>query len=129
MSLATFCIIVGIYEVMIGLPMVVRPAVTSRWFEGALKEDTLLRLVCYFFLVIAVLVLSEGAAISASNEGIVRFLAWATAGKCIVICWWPQWVIAMKGWYWGKPKVIRVFGVAATALGVWLLNVSCSISG
>ena len=45
MSLATFCIIVGIYEIMIGLPLVVKPQETANWFEGVIKNDPLLRLI------------------------------------------------------------------------------------
>jgi len=129
MSLAAFCIIVGVYEIMIGVPLVVRPVMTLRWLENALKEDTLLRLICLFFLIIGVLVLSRGTTIGIDSAGLVRLLAWVTAIKCCFLCWWPQWVHGMIDWCWDKPKVMRLFGAFATALGVWLLKVSASIIG
>ncbi|MEC9476781.1 MAG: hypothetical protein VX764_07065 [Planctomycetota bacterium] len=129
MSLATFCIIVGIYEIMIGLPLVVKPQETANWFEGVIKNDLLLRLIGFLFLVISALVLVRGATISLDAAGIVRLLAWVCAIKCCLLCWWPQRVIAMKGWFWPRPQLMRVFGVIATAFGVWLLDASRSITG
>lgn len=129
MSLSTFCVIVGIYEIMLGVPLVVRPAVTGIWIRGFMKEDLLMRLIGFFFLVIGVLVLREGTSIGTDSAGIVRFLAWVITIKCFFLCWWPRWFSAMKDWYWEKPRLLRVFGVLATAFGVWLLGVSSSIEG
>ena len=129
MSLATFCIILGVYEVMIGLPLVVKPQATASWLENAMKNDPLLRLLGFFFLVISVLVLVRGAVVGLDSAGLVRLLAWVCAFKCFLLCWWPHRVLAMKDWYWDKPQLMRVLGCVATALGVWLLNVSRSIAG
>lgn len=129
MSLATFCVIVGVYEILVGVPLVVKPAATASWFEDAMKNDPLLRLLGFFFLVISALVLVRGAAVGLDSAGLVRLLAWVSAFKCFLLCWWPQQVIAMKDWYWNRPQLMRVLGVIATALGVWLLNVSRSIAG
>ena len=129
MSLSTFCVILGVYEIILGIPLIVRPAATGLWIRGVVKEEILMRLIGFFFLVIGVLVLSEGTSVGTDSAGIVRLLAWVTAIKCIFLCWWPRWFSALKDWYWRKPGLLRVFGVLATALGVWLLAVSSSFKG
>jgi hypothetical protein len=86
-----------------------------------------MRLVGFFFLVISVLVLSEGARVGTDGPGLVRLLAWLTAGKCLLICWWPRQFTRMTDLWFSNAAVVRCFGVLATAIGVWLLDLSGSI--
>ena len=127
MSIASFCVIVGVWEIVFGLPMLVRPAATIRWLRDTLEDHTTMRLIGFFFLVISVLVLSEGAQIGTDVLGLVRLLAWLTAGKCLLLCWWPRQFRRMTDLWFSNAAVVRCFGVLATAIGVWLLDLSSSI--
>jgi uncharacterized protein YjeT (DUF2065 family) len=127
MTLSSFCVIVGVWELVFGLPMLVRPAATIRWLRDTLKDPTMMRLIGFFFLVISVLVLSEGARVGGDGPGLVRLLAWVTGGKCLLICWWPRQFARMTDLWFSNAAVVRCFGVLATAIGVWLLDLSGSI--
>jgi hypothetical protein len=126
MSLASFCVIVGVWECVLGLPLLIRPAATIQWIKDTLEDHTMTRLIGFFFLVISVLVLSEGARVGTDGPGLVRLLAWMTGGKCLVMCWWPR--LARKKVVWfSNETVVRCLGVLVTAIGVWLLDLSGSI--
>ena len=127
MSIASFCVIVGVWEIVFGLPMLIRPAATIRWLRDTLEDHTTMRLIGFFFLVISVLVLSEGARIGTDILGLVRLFAWLTAGKCLLLCWWPRHFRRMTDLWFSNAAVVRCFGVLATAIGVWLLDLSGSI--
>ena len=127
MSLASFCVIVGVWEIVFGLPMLIRPAATIRWLRDTLEDHTTMRLIGFFFLVISVLVLSEGARVGTDGPGLVRLLAWLTGGKCLLLCWWPRQFRRMTDLWFSNAAVVRCFGVLATAIGVWLLDLSSSI--
>lgn len=126
MNLETFCIVVGVYEIMIGIPLLVKPLATGRWLEGAMKEDALLRAFCLLFLILAVLVLTQDASIGTDAAGLVRLLAWATALECLVFCWWTKWARDITTWFCDQSRWMRFLGILATGVGVWLLNVSGS---
>jgi len=122
MSLDTFAVILGTYQLLIGIPFVAKPAGTIRWLERALEEDTLVRVVCFFFLVSAILVLKSDPTIGSDRAGVIRLLAWITAIKCLLACWWPNAIVAMKRSFWESTFVMRIMGIAVTALGIWLLK-------
>ncbi len=124
MSLSTFAVILGTYQLLIGIPLVVKPAGTIKWLERTLAEETLLRVVCFFFLVSAILVLKNDPTIESDRAGVIRLLAWITAIKCLLACWWPNAIVAMKRGFWESTFVMRILGIAATALGIWLLKTS-----
>ncbi len=127
MSIASFCVIVGVWEIVFGLPMLVRPAATIRWLRDTLGDHTTMRLIGFFFLVISVLVLSEGARVGGDGPGLVRLLAWVTGVKCLLICWWPRQFAGMTDRWFHNATVVRCGGLLATAIGVWLLDLSGSI--
>ena len=127
MSLASFCVIVGVWEIVFGLPLLIRPAATMRWIQDTVEDHTTTRLVCFFFLVISVLVLSEDARVGTDGPGLVRLLAWVTGVKCLLICWGPRQFARMTDWWFPNATVVRCGGLLATAFGVWLLDLSGSI--
>ncbi len=128
MTLESFCIIVGVYELMIGIPMLVKPLAAGRWLQGAMKEDALLRFFCLLFLTLAVVVLAQDGSIGSDSAGLVRLIAWLTAVECFLFCWWPGWAREIISWIAEKPLWLRSLGVISTGIGVWLLKVSGSIS-
>ena len=128
MTLESFCIIVGVYELMIGIPLLVRPLATGRWLQRAMKEDVLIGLFCLLFLTVAVLVLIQDASIGFDSAGLVRLIAWLTAVECFLFCWWPGWAREIISWIDEEPLWLRSLGVISTGIGLWLLRVSGSIS-
>jgi len=129
MEVATFAMILGIYECLVGIPMVVNPRATFRWLiHGMDNNDVLTRAIGAAFLIMASLVLAGGMAITRDVTGFIRFLAWATAIKCLLLCWSPHLLIHFRRRLIpNSPTVQRFIGLVAVALGVFLLWASCSL--
>ncbi len=89
MTLSTFCFIVGVFELLFAIPMLVAPRAMTAWVREFYAQEKLLRLVCALFLMLAVLVLIEDPSVGTDVAGLVRLVAWVTAIKCLAGCWWP----------------------------------------
>jgi len=126
MNLEIFCIVVGVYEIMIGIPLLLKPLAVGRWLADEIKQDALVRAFCLLFLILAVLVLRHDASIGSHTVGLVRLLAWVTAIECFVFCWWTKWIRDITSWFCDKAHWMRFLGILSTAIGVWLLKVSGS---
>ena len=96
MSLSTYCYTLALVELLIGLPLLLRPARTADWFSQLAQNDALVRVVGAIFFVISVLVLIEDFRVALSTEGLIRLLAWLTAVKSLSLCWWPQWHMSIS---------------------------------
>lgn len=118
-----FCLVVGVYQIMIGFPLLVRPIGTSRWIEKACKDDVSIRAFCFFFVVLAISVLMENPAIGFDNAGLIRALAWLVAIECFAYCWWSHELMGLVTWFCSRPRLMRAFGVVGLAIGGWLLLV------
>lgn len=127
MEVATFALILGVYEVLVGVPLLLFPRETFRWLVRSQHDnDALLRVVGTLFLIMGVLVLSGGAKITADVTGFIRFLAWITVVKCLMICWCPAPLLEMQRCVarW-SPGVQRIAGLFALGLGIFMLWASC----
>lgn len=127
MSLSAFCVLLGLWELIIGLPLALRPAATGGWLEELLEQEHWLRLACFLFLAASVLTLWSAPPLESSAQGVVQVLAWLTAGKCLFGCWWPRRLAALSTGWRRSPGRMRLLGILATGLGAWLLQVSRSI--
>ena len=47
LSLSAFCVLLGLWELIIGLPLALRPAATGGWLEELLEQEHWLRLACF----------------------------------------------------------------------------------
>ncbi|REJ64889.1 MAG: hypothetical protein DWQ31_19925 [Planctomycetota bacterium] len=131
MDVATFAFIIGVYEILIGVPMLVAPRDTFRWIiHGQQNHDVLVRAVAALFLIMAALVLWRGAAITASVDGVIRLLAWVTVIKCLGLCWFAPLMLRVRRPFVNlSPITQRVMSVFVIALGVYLLWASCHLGG
>ena len=59
MSIASFAILIGVFEFLIGIPLLLQPGAASAWLVRLTKEPLLYRLVGAFFLVLCLLPLLD----------------------------------------------------------------------
>ena len=106
MDLVTFCLIVAVWQLMIGIPALIHPARFEKWFQAAREQDLLMRVVGCLWVVVPVLVLFEDASVKFDDvvEGVVQLMAWVTFIKCVIFCWWPQQLIDMPRKIYGEAK-------------------------
>ena len=118
MNLPTFCFIVGVFELLFAIPMLVAPRAMTAWVREFYAQEKLLRLVCALFLMLAVLVLVEDPSVGTDVAGLVRLVAWVTAIKCLIFCWLPtaqlQFFDRLLSMSWWS----RVVGPLALAVGI-----------
>ncbi|MEE2857880.1 MAG: hypothetical protein VX949_10845 [Planctomycetota bacterium] len=107
---------VGTVQLLAGIPILVAPDRCDRWMASAYKEEVVIRSMGYLWLVAAVLVLFENARVGTDVEGLVRLAAWATAIKCLMLCWWPQQLMRIRVKIYGN-RVTRWMGFAACIMG------------
>lgn len=127
MDVATFALILGVYECLIGVPLLLFPRATYLWIVRTQENnDALIRIVGAMFLIMGLLVLTEGARITGDVAGFIRLLAWITVIKCLGLCWCPHVMIRVQQRFATiSPGVQRLFGVVALGLGVFMLWASC----
>jgi len=122
MELATFACVIGVIELLIGLPLLVRPKAATDWLLGWVKSgDATYRVVGGALLILVVLTLWDDWSVDWSVAGVVKLLAYLTGIKSLIICWWPKWQAAMAERIWSVGVVRPIVGVLATVLGVLLL--------
>jgi len=127
MSLATFSYIIGVFELLIGIPALLHPDKTIKWVLHVLKSDVYVRTMGAVFLVLSVLVLLENAEIGSDVAGLIVLMAWITAVKSIGVCWWPAWWIGIAERMYAKPA-FRSFGVLAVGIGILFLMAGNALS-
>ncbi|MDE0960496.1 MAG: hypothetical protein OSB09_06925 [Planctomycetota bacterium] len=120
MDLISFSLMVGIVQLLLGLPMLLQPDRVDRWFRVISEDDLWLRSLGYLWLVSAVLVLFENATVGTDVAGLIRLLAWATAIKSLILCWWPKPLIRLRQQIYGVA-VRRWMGLAPTVVGLLCL--------
>ena len=121
MTLPTFCFILATLELLIGIPMLILPGPTTRWFLAFKKNDDLLRVVGVMFLILAVLVLVEDPAPGTDIAGLMRVVAWLTALKSLSFCWYPKWHTGISERFLSASWRRCLMGVIAVSWGVLFL--------
>ncbi len=99
-----FCMIVVPHALLIGIPALFRPSSVEQWLEKIQEETELLRVVGYFWSMMAVLVLVKNPSVGTDVEGLVGLLAWGTLIKCVFLCWWPARVVSARKKIYGKIR-------------------------
>lgn len=121
MDTATFAIIIGITEIIIGVPLVLFPAKTTAWLKNAMLKDVYLRTVGVILLVVCVLTLKEDPSVSAEPSGLVRLIAWVGAIKGLTSCWAPRQLIRISESLLAKEGVGVLAGLIAVVIGILFL--------
>ena len=89
MDLVTFCLIVAVWELAIGISILIYPDRAEKWMLSVRDQELVMRLIGCLWLTVGVLVLFEDASVGIDVAGLVRLMAWATVIKCVLFCWWP----------------------------------------
>ena len=121
MTLSTFATVIGILELVAGLPMMLFPRRTAESFTRLLDDENLLRAISAATLVLCALPLLEDPSIGFDTAGLVRLLAWVGAVKGLVNCWIPKHVTAPARWILARPVLVSIGGAIGVALGVLLI--------
>ena len=104
MDLVTFCLIVAVCELAIGIPVLIYPERAEKWMQSLLDQELVMRLIGCLWLTVGVLVLFEDASVGIDVEGLVRLMAWATVIKCLIFSWWPMSIMDMRKKIYGGVK-------------------------
>lgn len=127
MTLPIFCLVVGVVELLFGVPMLVAPQKATAWLLRLLKEDLLIRCAFAGFLVLSLAVLSEDARVGTDLAGVVRLLAWLTAVKSLVWCWAAPWQVRLSERFLAMPGLRLLMGPLAVAVGLFFLWASVTL--
>ena len=118
MSLAVFSYIVGIVEILLGVPLIIAPDRTMKWMEKMIADDVIIRLVGGFFVVVCALLLMEDMQIGTDVAGLMRLVVWIVLAKCLILAWWPQYMRNILNRFSVMPAFCYFMGFLATIVGV-----------
>ena len=118
MTLSTFAFVLSAIELLLGIPLLLSPDKTGQWLLKLMRHDLLIRVVFAVFFTLACLVLVEGAAIGADVAGLMRLVAWLTALKCLLFCWYPRFNADLAERFLSIPAADRFGGAVAVAAGI-----------
>jgi hypothetical protein len=122
MSLATYATLIGVLEILIGVPLLLSPKKTMEWLKGVFDQEVLLRTISAFIAAMSVLVLLENYRIGTDVAGLVRLVAWIALIKHVSICWFPKHIVTMKDWFLRQTSMYPVWGLLVCMIGVMLIG-------
>lgn len=118
MELSTFATVIGMIELLFGIPLLAFPKEASRWIMKLMKDEVDVRLIGGFLFLLGGLVIYENPSIGFDIEGVLRLLAWAVAIKGIFYAWHPEWITSMKIHWLKDHNLALLFGVITVAFGI-----------
>ncbi|MBT3835169.1 hypothetical protein HOF56_02870 [Candidatus Peribacteria bacterium] len=121
MSIESFAYMIGIIELLIGIPLLVRPKETTKWIEKFMKEDHLMRTIGGLFLVVSFLILKDDPSVGTDIPGLIRLVAWLLAAKSLIMCWCPKCVEGVKKMWLRDADMQLLGGLLAIVVGVLLI--------
>jgi len=122
MKASTFAILIGVYIALLGPVLLIAPATIIETLDLAMRNSFQTAIVLIGFAMISTLVLAHKPAGRSLAEKIVRWIAWLTLIKVVVLFWVPALLEWSIGFYHKIPlPVLRIEGLIVSALGVWLI--------
>ena len=122
MKASTFAILIGVYTALLGPVLLIAPTTVIETLDLAIRDSFQMAIVLIGFAMISTLVLAHKRAGKSLPERIVRWLAWLTLIKVVVLFWVPELLEWSIGFYHKIPlPVLRIEGLIASALGAWLI--------
>ena len=122
MKVSTFAILIGVYMVLLGPVLLIAPATVLETMDLAMRDSFQMAIVLIGFAMISTLVLARKPTGKSLPESIVRWLAWFTLIKVVVMFWIPsllEWSISFM--HKIPLPALRIEGFFASALGAWLI--------
>ncbi len=127
MELSTFAYTIGIIELLIGIPMLIKHEVAAKWVLKFLDDDVTSRVVYGILAILGGTVLFENSAITYTPEGFVVFIAWVVTIKGVVMAWAPHLVDMYKKQWLENYTLQLTAGSAATLLGIVLVALAAMV--
>ena len=122
MKASTFAVLIGVYMALLGPVLLIAPATAIETVALAMQDSFRMAIMLIGFAMISTLVLAHKPAGKSLPERIVRWLAWLTLIKVVVLFWVPALLEWSIGFYHKIPlPVLRIEGAIVSALGVWLI--------
>ena len=127
MELSTFSYMLGIIELLMGIPLLLCPGSAGQWMLKLTKDEVLLRVLGALFLVISFLALRKDFTIGTDIAGLIRLVAWVAAIKSLISCWFPQWHARRAERLLSIPVLPRLLGLLAVGFGVLFLMAGAAL--
>jgi len=121
MELATFATIVGLLELVVGIPMLVSSTATTTFILKLVKNEVFMRTVGAVSIAVTVLVLQNGYTIGTDAAGLIRLVAWLGLIKGVLAAWWPKVLASQTQSILGNSSLSSLFGIVALVVGGLLL--------
>ena len=109
---------IGIVEILLGVPLIVAPDRTMKWMKKMMDDDAIVRLVGGMFVIVCVLILLEERQIGTDVAGLMRLVVWISLVKTLIMCWWPQYTRNVMNRFSAMPAFRYFMGFMATIIGV-----------
>ena len=122
MKASTFAILIGVYIALLGPVLLIAPATVIETLDLAMRDSIQMAIVLIVFAMVSTLVLAHKPVGKSLAEKIVRWIAWLTLIKVVVLFWVPALLEWSIGFYHKIPlPVLRIEGLLVSALGAWLI--------
>ena len=122
MKAATFAVLIGVYMALLGPVLLTDPTTFIETLDVAVQDSFQMAIVLIVFAMVSTLVLAHKPVGKSLAEKIVRWIAWLTLLKVVVLFWVPALLEWSIGFYHKIPlPVLRIEGLIASALGAWLI--------
>lgn len=118
MDLSTFAYIIGPLELLIGIPLLIKPDTAAKWVLDFVKNHTLMRVLGAVLTVIGVLVLADDYSIGSDAAGLLRLVAWIVLIKGVFLAWYPEKAGELSERHLSVPAMRFVAGFIAVIIGV-----------
>jgi len=121
MELSTFATIIGILELIIGIPFLVASAATAAFLLKVIRNDVFMRTFGAVGVMLTVIVLQDGYQVGTDAAGLIRLIAWIGLIKGLTAAWFPGFFTGISESVFGNAQLRPVIGIPAVAIGVLLL--------
>jgi hypothetical protein len=122
MKASTFAVLIGVYMALLGPVLLLAPATLIETLDAAVQDSFQMAIVLIVFAMISTLVVAHKPVGKTLAERIVRWIAWLTLIKVVVLFWVPASLEWSIDFYHKIPlPALRIEGLVVSALGVWLI--------
>ncbi|MDD4287719.1 MAG: hypothetical protein PHO20_02805 [Candidatus Peribacteraceae bacterium] len=121
MELQTFTIIIGLFILLLALPLLISGEKTFAFVQELLRNEWHLRCVGAVIVVITVLTLKQNYSIGTDAAGLIRIVAWLGLIKGLTAAWFPAKLVSLTNKVFDDAGTRPVLAVVAIAIGALLL--------
>ncbi len=105
MDLATFLVIVGVWEFLIGVALLVSPMSVNNVIKNSQKNQGTMCLLAWIWITLPALVLYQDPTIGTDLEGVLRLITWLILFKCVALFYFPEKILGLVfSWIGGYQR-------------------------